>query len=147
MSLWHYISEFLLFRWLFGKSRRSNSKPETPLTGNPNSASLGRNTFNDPKHPEYLLNSGSGSPVPGYSRECLDNPEALDDPDPDGLDDLDDLDLFMLHNSRNKHDDINYGYTHHSEGNYTFDDSYGLRDSYLEDFHEEQDDYDMLDDF
>ena len=59
-------------------------------------------------------------------------------------DDLDDLDIFLRNNSAreygNKSDLNSYYSNHHDWSNGNYDQSF-------DDFHEEQDDYDMMDDF
>lgn len=140
MKFWNYIGEFLLFRWLLGKLRKSSAENNvhTESTG----AAMDRDSgFLDGNNNDDIV-TFDGIATPGN-----DNLN-----DSDNSEDLDDLDIFMrnnkgydissLHqnyrdlgsdyNSRGSHN----GYQDWTSGSYDYDD-----------FHEEQDDYDMLDDF
>lgn len=146
MSIWNYIGEFFLFRWLFDKFKKSTTEHGAPteVIGTP----IDINS-------EYLNDNHDGdiASIDGATTSVGDN--LLNDSDNSG--DLDDLDRFMLDNNANNHyreygDD--YLYSNHNDWdseNYdeSYDDFLNEQDDYDmmdDDFYDEQDDYDMLDD-
>ena len=140
MTFWNYIGEFFLFRWLFGKFKKYATKLDAHTEG------LGTSINRDEK---YLNNNHDKDIVP--INDAVTAVGLIDDSE--NSEDLDDLDIFMRNNNDN-----NRSYLHH--GNYDSDylsschysshndwDSGSCSQSY-DDFHDEQDDYDMMgDDF
>lgn len=133
MSSWYYIGEFFLFRWLFSKlgmHKRGNDVPTNCRS--------------------YLIDEDSKRQIvddSGYTEYSHDAITTADDNyngDYDESDDLDDLDIFMRNNSAreydNKSDRNSYYSNHHDWSNVNYDQSF-------DDFHEEQDDYDTMEDF
>ncbi len=139
MAFWKYIGEFLLFRWQFGKFRKSTTEHDThaEVSG----ASINGNS-------EYLngnLDEGiaSDDAFTDVGNNLLD--------DSDNSEELDDLDIFIRNNNGN-----NRSYPHHRDFDCDYHSS-GHRSSHndwssgscsqsYDDFHDEQDDYDMMDD-
>ena len=139
MKFLNYIGEFLLFRWLFDKFRMSatehNAHPESVGT------SIGRDCeYLNGYHDEEIAPDDTATPV---SDNLID--------DSDNSEDLDDLDRFMRNNYSNNgyhlhHGD--YGSDYHNDNCYSGHqdwNSSSYSQSY-DDFHDEQDDYDMMDD-
>lgn len=139
MKLLNYIGEFLLFRWLFDKLRKSTTEHDshTEVSG----ASINGNS-------EYLNGNLDEGIAPDDAITDVGN-NLLDDSD--NSEELDDLDIFIRNNNGN-----NRSYPHHRD----FDCDYhsgGHRSSHndwssgscsqsYDDFHDEHDDYDMMDD-
>lgn len=140
MRFWNYIGEFVLFRWLLGKLRKSTEKQDA--------------------HTESVvtsIDSEGESQTYNHDEDIVPNDDAATPADEDILDDsdnseeLDDLDIFMRNNSGNNH-----SYLHHGDydGDYHNDSHYsgpqdwdsGSYSQSFDDCHEEQDDYDMMDD-
>ncbi len=132
MRLYRYIGELFLFRWLFGKLHSSKGGDDAPTNGRSDIRSVGNKN--------HIVNN------------CVDTDSIHDtittadnnyNGDYDESDDLDDLDIFMRNNSVREYGNksnhsVNYSNTHDwNSGNY---------DQSFDDFHEEQDDYDMMDD-
>lgn len=133
MKIWNYISEFFLFRWLFSKLgmyKRGNDAPTN-----------GINDIRGVDNKPHIVNN------------CVDTDSIHDtittaddnyNGDYDESNDLDDLDIFMRNNSVREYGNmsrrsVNYSNNHDwDSGNY---------DRSFDNFHEEQDDYDMMDDF
>lgn len=139
MSFWNYIGEFLLFRWLLGKFRKSTTEHDshTEVSG----ASINGNS-------EYLNGNLDEGIAPDDAITDVGN-NLLDDSDNSG--ELDDLDIFIRNNNGN-----NRSYPHHRDFDCDYHSS-GHRSSHndwssgscsqsYDDFHDEQDDYDMMDD-
>lgn len=141
MSFWNYIGEFLLFRWLLGKFRKSTTEHDshTEVSG----ASINGNS-------EYLNGNLDEGIAPDDAITDVGN-NLLDDSD--NSEELDDLDIFIRNNNGN-----NRSYPHHRDFDCDYHSS-GHRSSHndwssgscsqsYDDFHDEQDDYDMkYDDF
>lgn len=144
MKIWNYIGEFLLFRWLFGKLTKSTTEHDTQTECSKTSMDGDCNLING-SHKE------NNAPIDDAVTAIGDN--LIDDSD--NPEELDDLDIFMRDNKGNNpsclHDAV-YGSNHHSSGrssgrsnnNDWYSRSYSQS---FNDFHEEQDDYDMFDDF
>lgn len=139
MNIWNYIGEFFFFRWLFGKFKKSATEhgARTECIGTPID-----------KNSEYLNDNHDGdiASIDGAATPVGDN---LFD-DSDNSEDLDDLDIFMRNNTdknfSGQQRDYSHDYhrsSHHSGYHNWSPGSYGQ--SY-DDFHDEQDDYDMMDD-
>ena len=139
MSFWNYIGEFLLFHWLFGKFRKSTTEHDshTEVSG----ASINGNS-------EYLNGNLDEGIAPDDAITDVGN-NLLDDSD--NSEELDDLDIFIRNNNGN-----NRSYPHHRDFDCDYHSS-GHRSSHndwssgscsqsYDDFHDEQDDYDMMDD-
>lgn len=140
MKFWNYIGEFLLFRWLSGRFRQSATGLQAHTTGSGPSIDTDSRCLNDNR-------VGAIAPVDGAAPPAGD--DTLDGPD--NSEDLDDLDIFMRDNN-------GYGQPYRHHGDYGSDycsrsrhsthndwDSGSYSQSY-DDFHDEQDDYDMMDD-
>lgn len=130
MKFWNYIGEFLLFRWLLGKLRKSSA--ENNVHAESTGAAMDRDSG--------FLDSNNNDDIVTFDGIATPGNDNLNDSD--NSEDLDDLDIFMQnkgYNSSSLHK--NYG----DLGSYYHDCSSGSYD--YDDFHEEQDDYDMLDDF
>ncbi len=139
MKLWNYIGEFFLFRWLFGKFRKSAT--EHAVHAEFSGASNSRNIeFLNGNHGSDIAPiGGAATPVDEISLDESDNSEELDD-----------LDIFMKDNngynqSYRHHGD--YGSDYHSSGRHSFQNDWnsGSSPQSYDDFHDEQDDYDMID--
>ena len=139
MKLWSYIGEFLLFRWLFDKLRKTTTEHDshTEVSG----ASINGNS-------EYLNGNLDEGIAPDDAITDVGN-NLLDDSD--NSEELDDLDIFIRNNNGN-----NRSYPHHRDFDCDYHSS-GHRSSHndwssgscsqsYDDFHDEQDDYDMMDD-
>ncbi len=126
MKLWNYIGEFFLFRWLFGKRYRFKRENDEPINGRSNliGEDLRNHIVNDSDNTDTI--HGTIPTVCDYDN------------------DDDDLDIFMRNNRVREYSNQplstgNFGNNHYwNSGNYN--QSFG-------DFHEEQDNYDMMDDF
>lgn len=136
MNIWNYIGEFLLFRWLFGKFKKSATEHGVHIEniGTP----IDRNS-------KYLNDNHDGgiASIDGAATPVGDNFLG----DSDNSADLDDLDIFMRNNKGYNHcrgcdDDYRSSSCHN---NYNDWNSRSCSQSY-DDFHDEQDDYDMMDD-
>lgn len=139
MAFWNYIGEFFLFRWLIGKFKKSTTEHDshTEVSG----ASINGNS-------EYLNGNLDEGIAPDDAITDVGN-NLLDDSD--NSEDLDDLDIFIRNNNGN-----NRSYPHHRDFDRDYHSS-GHRSSHndwssgscsqsYDDFHDEQDDYDMMDD-
>lgn len=140
MKIWNYIGEFFLFRWLFGKlkSADNNQRRVSELANNLNTSD--RQDYRDDL---VETNRFGATDALGPSRS---NPAGYQDYS-DDTEDLDDLDIFMRENSS-----LDYSNHYRSDsGKFStrdYNSSYDYSDSQsFDNFHEEQDDYDMLDDF
>ena len=140
MSFWNYIGEFFLFRWLFGKFRKSATKHDAHIED------LGASIDRDGKH----LNDNHDediAPIDDAVTPIGDNLLG----DSDNSEELDDLDIFMRNNNGNNHSYLHpgdHGSDYHSDGCYSSHqdwNSCSFSQSY-DDFHDEQDDHDMIDD-
>lgn len=125
MNLWNYIGEFFLFRWLFGKLFHKRDNNGSIVSSNQSLVEDNSVDISSINHysqgysaHNYLKDSQQGS---NYDKRLLD-PELEEDEYLDDLD-FDDLDYF----DRNFANDF--------------------EDRSFNNFHEEQDDYDMFDDF
>lgn len=135
MTFWNYIGEFFLFRWLFDKFRKPATEHDS--------------------HTEVSGTSINGNSE--YQNGNLDEGIAPDDAvtdvgdilidDSDNSEELDDLDIFMRNNRSSLHHGDYDGYYHssgrHSSHNDWNSSSYNQS---FDDFHDDQDDYDMMDD-
>ena len=140
MSIFRYLSEFFLFRWLFGKFRKFTTEHGAHTEGIGTTIYINSEYLNDNHGKDIAPINGAVTPVGDNLLDVSDNSE-----------DLDDLDIFMRNNNGNNHSYLHhgdYGSDYHSNGRYS-----GLQDwnsgSYsqsYDDFHDEQDDYDMMSD-
>lgn len=139
MTFLKYIGEFFLFRWLFGKFRKSTIEHDThtEVAG----ASINGKS-------EYLNGNLDEEIAPDNAVTDVGN-NLIDDSD--NSEELDDLDIFIRNNNGN-----NRSYPHHRDFDCDYHSS-GHRSSHndwssgscsqsYDDFHDEQDDYDMMDD-
>ena len=135
MSLWNYIGEFFLFRWLFDKLRMPTTEHDshTEVSG----ASINGNS-------EYLNGNLDEGIAPDDAITDVGN-NLIDDSD--NSEELDDLDIFMRNNRSCLHHG-DYDGDYHSSGPHDFQNDWnsGSYSQSYDDFHDEQDDYDMMDD-
>ena len=120
MSIWDYLGEFLLFRWLFGKLNRNHSAHNTDSADTIDYTHIHSKEDVTFRTIDQQLSSRSlyrGADI--YD----DEDDALDDFDPTDSDDY-------------QFNDFTKTYAYHNHG---FSRSY-------DDFHDEQDDCDMMDD-
>lgn len=135
MTFWNYIGEFFLFRWLFDKFRKPTIEHDTH-TEVAGTSINGNIEYQNGNRDEEIAPDDAVTDVGNNLIDDSDNSEELDD-----------LDIFM----RNNRSCLHHGYydgDYHSSGRYS-----GLQDwnsgSYsqsYDDSHDEQDDYDMMDD-
>lgn len=135
MTIFRYIDEFFLFRWLFDKFRKPATEHDS--------------------HTEVSGVSINGNSE--YQNGNLEEGIALDDAvtdvgdnlidDSDNSENLDDLDIFMRYNRSCLHHG-DYDGDYHSSGRHGFQNDWnsGSYSQSYDDFHDEQNDYDMLDD-
>lgn len=136
MTFWNYIGEFFLFRWLFDKFRKPTTEhySHTEVSGvsiNGNCEYLNGNLDEGIVHNEAVTDVGDN---------------LIDDSE-----DLDDLDIFMRNNNGDNRSCLrhgNYDDDYHSSGRHELqnDWNFGSYSQPYDDFHDEQDDYDMMDD-
>jgi len=129
-----------LFRWLFGKFKKSATKHDAHIEYL--GASIDRNGkhLND-NHDEDIV------PIDDAVTPIGDN--LLDDSD--NSEELDDLDIFMRNNngkSRSSLHHRDYDSDYHSSCRHSSHNDWdsGSYNQSFDDFHDEQDDYDMMDD-
>lgn len=118
MSFWNYIGEFLLFRWLFGNRNKNHSADST---------------YTDYSYRHYNADDSFDTNNHHQSSRSLYRGADIYDDEDDALDDFEptDSDDYQFKDFTKTYDDHNHGYSQ----------------SY-DDFHDEQDDYDMMgDDF
>ena len=120
MSFWNYIGEFFLFRWLIGNRNRNHSADST-YNADTTDYSYRRynadDNFSTNNHHQTSCSSYRGADI--YD----DEDDALDGFDPTDSD-------------NSQFNDFTKTYDYHDHGNSLF----------YDDFHDEQDDYDMMDD-
>lgn len=140
MRIWNYIGEFFLFRWLFGKLKSAdNNQRRTSELANDSNTTGCQGYIDD----SVESNLSGISDTLGTSRSnSADYQDYSDD-----TEDLDDLDIFMRENSYSDYlshysSDTGEFSTRDYGSDYDYSDSQSF-----DNFHEEQDDYDMLDDF
>lgn len=138
MSFRNFIGEFFLFRWLFGRFKKSATEHDTRTEG------LG--TSND-KDNKYLNDNEDIVSIDDAITPIGDN--LIDDSD--SSENLDDLDIFMHNNSRKNRSGMHHGdydSNHLSRSHYSSHNDWnsGSYNQSFDDFHDEQDDYDMMDD-
>lgn len=136
MTFWNYIGEFFLFRWLFGKFKKSATEYDANTEG------IGASINRDGKH---LIDNHNEdiAPIDDAITPVGDN--VLDDSD--NSEELDDLDIFMRNNRSSLHHGDYDGY-YHSSGRHDFQNDWnsGSYSQTYDEFLDEQDDYDMMDD-
>lgn len=142
MKLLNYIGEFLLFRWLFGKFRKSATEHDAHADG------IGTTIDNDSK---YLHDNHNEDVAPIDDTVTPVSNNSIDDSD--NSEELDDLDIFMRNNNGKNRSSLHhrdYDSDYHSSGRHSSHNNWDS-ESYnqsFDDFHDEQDDYDMMgDDF
>ena len=139
MRFWNYIGEFFLFRWLFGKFRKFTTEHDvhTEDLG----ASIDRDSeYVNGNHDEGIVPDGVAKPVEDNLINDSDNSENLDD-----------LDIFMRNNNGKNRSSLHhrdYDNDYHSSGRHSSHNDWysGSYNQSFDDFHDEQDDYDMMDD-
>lgn len=139
MRILNYIGEFFLFRWLIGKFKKSTNELYAHTECLETSFDRNTKSLND-NHNEDIAHINDA--IPPISDDLIDDSESSED--------LDDLDIFMRNNTdknfSGQQRDYSHDYhrsSHHSGYHNWSPGSYGQ--SY-DDFHDEQDDYDMMDD-
>lgn len=140
MSFWNYIGEFLLFRWLLGKFRKSTTEHDTHAEGLRTSVDSDGESLYDNHDENISPIDDAGTPV---------DDDLIDDSG--NSEELDDLDRFMRKNNGNNRSCMHlgdYGSDYHSSGRHSFQNDWNSVNSLqsYDDFHDEQDDYDMMDD-
>lgn len=130
MKFWNYIGDVFLFRWLFDKLGKSHKAQKDNCA----------NTIIDSVDVDEATFAASPTETTNIHNE-FDLPEDVDE--------LDDLDIFMSNSQSKNNNNSDYGFSRRSyeesTSRYNWDND-GYRQSF-DDFHEEQDDYDMMDDF
>lgn len=128
-----------MFRWLFGKFRKFTTEHDTRAESV--GTSIGRESeYVNGNHDEEIVPDDAATPA---SDNFLD--------DSDNSEDLDDLDIFMRNNNSDNRSYLHYpdyGSDYHSDDRYNSHqdwNSCSFSQSY-DDFHDEQDVYDMIDD-
>lgn len=140
MSFWNYIGEFFLFRWLFGKFKKSMTAHDAHTEDFGTSIDRESNDLNDTHNENIAPIDDAGTPVGDDLIDDYVNSE-----------DLDDLDIFMRDNSGNncsyRHNG-DYGSDYHSSSRHSFQNDWnsGSYSQTYDEFLDEQDDYDMMDD-
>lgn len=133
MKFWNYIGEFFLFRCLFGKLH-SPERDNDVLTN-------GKSDISDEESRSQSVNNSDDA---DYIHNTITIAGDNYNGDYDESDDLDDLDIFIRNNSVREYGNNSYRSGNYSNNHYWNSGNY---DQSLDDFHEEQDDYDMMDDF
>lgn len=133
MKVWNYIGEFFLFRWLFGKFKKSKAKHDAHIEGLGTSIDKDSEYLTDNHEEGIIPVNGVATPVSYILPDDSDNSE-----------DLDDLDIFMRDNDNcsyydRNNDSIGLHRSHNDWKSGSYNQSY-------DDFHDEQDDYDMMSD-
>lgn len=140
MRFWNYIGEFLLFRWMLGKFRKSAT------THDAHTEDLGTLIDRDGKH---MFENHDENIVQNDCAATSVEDDLIDDSG--NSEELDDLDRFMRNNSGKNSSSLYHGgsdsdclsRSHYSSHN---DWDSGSYSQLYDDFHDEQDDYDMMDD-
>lgn len=136
MTIFRYIGEFFLFRWLLGKFKKSATEHVARAEGAVTPIDRNSEYLNDNHEGDIASIDGAAAPVGDNLIDDSDNSE-----------DLDDLDKFMRNNnSINHHRDCGDDYLSHSRHNNYNDWNSGSYSQSHDDFLDEQDDYDMMDD-
>lgn len=142
MSVWSYIGEFFLFRWISGKLRKSTILHNTHTEVSGSSIDRGSEYVNG-NHYEGIAPEDAVTDV---------GDNLLDDFDySEGLENLDDLDIFMRNNNANNRSCLHYGdydSDYNSSGRHSSHNDWnsGSYSQSYDEFQDEQDDYDMMDD-
>lgn len=139
MTFLKYIGEFFLFRWMFGKFKKSATKHDA------HTEDLGASIDRDGKH----LNDIHDEDIASIDDAVTPVGDNLID-DSDNSEELDDLDIFMRNNNGNIHSYLHHGdydNDYHSCSHYCSNNDWNSRsyNQLFDDFHDEQDDYDMMD--
>lgn len=140
LKILNYISEFFLFHWLFDKFRKATTERDAQTEF------FGTSIDQDG---EYLNDNHNGdiAPIDGSATLVGDNLLY----DSDNSEDLDDLDIFMRNNNSDNrscphHGDYDCDYYSSSRYSGPQDWNSGNYSQSYDDFHDEHDDYDMIDD-
>lgn len=140
MSFWNYIGEFFLFRWLFGKFRKSETEHDAHTESVGTSIDSEGESLTDNHDEDIAPNDDAATPTDDNLLDDSDNSEELDD-----------LDIFIRNNSGNNHSYLHHGdydSDYHSSGRHSSHNDWksGSYNQSFDDFHDEQDDYDMMED-
>lgn len=136
MNIWNYIGEFFLLRWLFGKFKKSTTEHGARNEGIRTPIDRNSEYLNDNHDGDIASIDGATTPVGDNLFDDSDNSE-----------DLDDLDIFMRDNKViNHYRDCGGDCLSCSRHNNYNDWNSGSYSQSYDDFHDEQDDYDMMDD-
>ena len=139
MSLLNYISKFLLFRWLVARFKKSTTGHDAVAGSGSASVDRDDDSLNHIPYEAIPHVYGTNTPVSDYSIDDSDDSEELDD-----------LDIFMRDNPdvylSGQHQDYGRDYhdSRHHSGYHNWNS--GSHSQSYDDFHDEQDDYDMMDD-
>lgn len=135
MTFWNYIGEFFLFRWFFGKFRKYTIEHDTH-TEVAGASINGNSEYQNGNLDEEIVPDDAVTDVGNNLIDDFDNSEELDD-----------LDIFMRNNRSCLHH-RDYDGDYHSSGRYSGHQDWnsGSYSQSYDDFHDEQDDYDMMDD-
>lgn len=135
MTFWKYIGEFFLFRWFFGKFRKS-------ITGHDTHTEFSGASING--NSEYQNGNRDEEIAPDDAVTDVGN-NLIDDSD--NSEELDDLDIFMRNNRSCLHHG-DYDGDYHSSGRHDYQNDWnsGSHSQSYGDFLDEQDEYDMMDD-
>lgn len=137
MSFWNYIGEFFLFRWLFDKFRKPTKEhySHTEVAG---TSINGNIEYQNGNRDEEIAPDDAVTDVGDNLLDVSDNSEELDD-----------LDIFMRNNSSKNRSSLHhrdYDSDYHSSDRSHNDWDSGSYNQLFDDFHDEHDDYDMMDD-
>lgn len=138
MKFWNYIGEFFLFRWLFGKRAKPNREDLTHTNERRDYIDLNRNNpiADDNECPDSI-------------HDTIKNPSNNLSGDSEDTEDLDDLDIVMRISITHSPHPLENGKKYHSGSRYDSRHDWNTQnhEQSLDDFHEEQDDYNLMDDF
>lgn len=136
MSLWNYIGEFFLFRWLLGKFKKPTTVHDARPEDFETSIDRESNDLNDTHNENIAPIDDAVTPVGDNLLGDSDNSEELDD-----------LDIFMRNNRSCLHHG-DYDDDYYSSGRCSGHQDWksGSYSQSYDDFLDEQDDYDMIDD-
>ena len=140
MRILNYIGEFFLFRWLIVKFKKSTNELYAHTECLETSFDRNTKSLNDNHNEDVAPINDAIPPISDNSIDDFNNSEELDD-----------LDIFMRNNNGNNRSYPQYrdfDCDYHSGGHRSShnDWSSGSYSQSYDDFHDEQDDYDMMDD-
>lgn len=136
MRFWNYIGEFFLFRWLCGKFKKSTTRHDAHTEDFGTSIDRDGESLSDNHDEDIVQNHRAATSIGDDLVDDSCNSEELDD-----------LDRFMCNNRSSLHHG-DYDGDYHNDSRYCGSQDWdsGSYSQSFDDFHEEQDDYDMMDD-